>query len=44
MDTPSSDGKTKVFKIVCDFLFKSMKDVYKDMSYLKISVLVPKRK
>jgi hypothetical protein len=30
-------------KIVCDFLFEEMKNQYKNMSYLKISVLVPSR-
>jgi hypothetical protein len=29
---------------VSDFIYGKMKDIYRDMSYLKMSVLVPKRK
>ena len=43
IDTPSTEGKSQTFKIVLEFLFECMKDVYRDMSYLKMTILVPTR-
>ena len=36
-------SKAFALKIVCDVLFDCMKQTYNNMSYLKVSILVPSR-
>lgn len=43
IDAQKVNCNTEVLRIVCDLIFKEMKILYPNMSYLKISVLVPSR-
>ena len=38
------DAKSEALKIVCDYLYKHLKELYKNLSYIKITILVPQRK
>ena len=44
IDAPKVSEKATALKIVCDFLFDNMKQTYQNMSYLKVTILVPSRK
>jgi uncharacterized protein YacL (UPF0231 family) len=44
IDAPNVVLKAYTMKIACDFIFEEMKHQYDNMSYLKVSVLVPSRK
>lgn len=39
----SIDANSETLKIVCDFLYKHLKEHYKNLSYIKITILVPQR-
>jgi hypothetical protein len=39
----SMDGKSEALKIICDFLYKHLKELFKNLSYIKITILVPQR-
>jgi hypothetical protein len=44
IDANKVSSKAYALKIVCDVLFDCMKQTYNNMSYLKVSILVPSRK
>jgi len=43
IDANKVSNNAEVLRIVCDFIFKEMRQTYHNMTYLKISVLVPSR-
>lgn len=44
IDANKVSSNAEVLRMVCDFIFKEMKQTYQNMTYLKISILVPSRK
>ena len=43
IDAHKVSNNAEVLKMVCEFIFKEMKQTYHNMTYLKISILVPSR-
>ena len=43
IDAEKVSCNTEVLRMVCEFIYKEMKQTYQNMTYLKISVLVPSR-
>lgn len=44
IDANRVSSNAEVLKMVCEHVFKEMKITYPNMTYLKISILVPSRK
>jgi hypothetical protein len=36
-------AKSEAFYIICDFLYQHLKESYKNISYVKVPILVPQR-
>jgi hypothetical protein len=43
IDAPRVSSKAFALKLVCNFLFRKMKQTYRNMSYIKVTLLVPSR-